>query len=255
MIFRDRICLVEHFEVGGDSVKNFIPVMRAKRLLEMKSYIDKGYEIQDKKHYIMLQNVKLNYMDEWYEYGVQITQDEFYFYIIKDKANIYLSIVEIYHLLLDFNRKDSGYFVSCLKRQLRQKVSLQSEFKSQDLTFKIAKPVEIKTKMSVSVLQTGIQITNRELFLLLMLIQEKSNALFKRSTGVKRPYANGIFRLLVILLELNKEDELLENLGWKWDAESGMFNFLSKSKRVGREAYKYYLTKTDYSDRIATKKS
>ena len=48
MIFRDRICLVEHFEVGGDSVKNFIPVMRAKRLLEMKSYIDKGYEIQDK---------------------------------------------------------------------------------------------------------------------------------------------------------------------------------------------------------------
>ena len=54
MIFRDRICLVEHFEVGGDSVKNFIPVMRAKRLLEMKSYIDKGYEIQDKKHYIML---------------------------------------------------------------------------------------------------------------------------------------------------------------------------------------------------------
>ena len=164
--------MVEHFEVGGDSVKNFIPVMRAKRLLEMKSYIDKGYEIQDKKHYIMLQNVKLNYMDEWYEYGVQITQDEFYFYIIKDKANIYLSIVEIYHLLLDFNRKDSGYFVSCLKRQLRQKVSLQSEFKSQDLTFKIAKPVEIKTKMSVSVLQTGIQITNRELFLLLMLIQE-----------------------------------------------------------------------------------
>ena len=82
--------MVEHFEVGGDSVKNFIPVMRAKRLLEMKSYIDKGYEIQDKKHYIMLQNVKLNYMDEWYEYGVQITQDEFYFYIIKDKANIYL---------------------------------------------------------------------------------------------------------------------------------------------------------------------
>ena len=39
------------------------------------------------------------------------------------------------------------------------------------------------------------------------------------------------------------------------DAESGMFNFLSKSKRVGREAYKYYLTKTEYSDRIATKKS
>lgn len=49
-------------------MKNFIPVMRAKRLLEMKSYIDKGYEIQDKKRYSMLQNVKLNYMNEWHEY-------------------------------------------------------------------------------------------------------------------------------------------------------------------------------------------
>ena len=37
--------MVEHFEVGGDSVKNFIPVMRAKRLLEMKSYIDNDNEI------------------------------------------------------------------------------------------------------------------------------------------------------------------------------------------------------------------
>ena len=54
MIFRNKICLAKHFEIVGDSVKNFIPVMRAKRLLEMKSYIDKGYEIQDKEHYIML---------------------------------------------------------------------------------------------------------------------------------------------------------------------------------------------------------
>ena len=237
-------------------MKNFIPVMRAKRLLEMKSYTDKGYEIQDTKRYIMLQNVKLDYMNEWYEYGVQITQDEFYFYIIKDKANIYLSIIEIYHLLLEFNRKDSGYFVRCLKRQLRQKVSQRSEFQSQDLPFKIAKPVEIKREMSVRVLQTGIQITNKELFLLLLLIQEKSNALFKRSTGVKRSYANGIFRLLIILLEKNEDDELLEELGWKWDAKKEMFDFLSqKEKRVGRDVYKYYLTKAEYSDRISIKKS
>jgi len=247
--------LLNHFGVGGDRVKNFIPVMRAKRLLEMKSYIDKGYEIQDKKRYSMLQNVKLNYMNEWYEYGVQITQDEFYFHIIKDKANIYLSIIEIYHLLLDFNEIDSGYFVSCIKRQLRQKVSQRSEFISQDLPFKIAKPVEIKKEICVNVSQTGIQITNKELFLLLLLIQEKSNALFKRSVGIKRSYANGIFRLLVVLLEKNKDDELLECLGWKWNEESNMFMFLTKSKRVGRGAYKYYLTKAEYSDRMNVKKS
>lgn len=144
----------------------------------------------------------------------------------------------------------------CLKRQLRQKVSQRSEFQSQDLPFKIAKPVEIKREMSVRVLQTGIQITNKELFLLLLLIQEKSNALFKRSTGVKRSYANGIFRLLIILLEKNEDDELLEELGWKWDAKKEMFDFLSqKEKRVGRDVYKYYLTKAEYSDRISIKKS
>ena len=255
MVFRDKICLVRRFEVGGKSVKNFIPVMRAKRLLEMKSYVNKGYEIQDKKHYIMLQNVKLNYMNEWYEYGVQITQDEFYFYIIKDKANIYLSIIEIYRLLLDFNEIDSGYFVSCIKRQLRQKVSQRSEFICKDLPFKIAKPVEIKKEIRVNVSQTGIQITNKELFLLFLLIQEKSNALFKRSTGIKRSYVNGIFWLLVVLLEKNEDDELLEYLGWKWDVENNRFTFLRKSKRTGREMYKYYLTKSEYSDKISAKKS
>jgi len=49
---------------------------------------------------------------------------------------------------------------------------------------------------------------------------------------------------------------LLEELGWKWDAKKEMFDFLSqKEKRVGRDVYKYYLTKAEYSDRISIKKS
>ena len=36
-------------------MKNFIPVMRAKRLIEMKEYTDKEYSIQDRKHYMMLE--------------------------------------------------------------------------------------------------------------------------------------------------------------------------------------------------------
>lgn len=247
--------MIELLGFGGNDVKNFIPVMRNKRLLEMKLYIDKGYEIQDKKHYCMLENVRLNYLNEWYEYGIQVTQDEIYFYINKDKANIYLSIIEIYHLLIGFNEIDGGYFLSCLKKQLRQKVSQRSEFINQGLAYKIAKPVEIQKVMCVNVLQTGIQITNKELFLLLLLIQEKSNALFKRSTGIKRSYANGIFRLLVVLLEKKQDDELLEYLGWKWDEKSRKFNFLKKEKRIGREVYKYYLTKSEYNDRLNTKKS
>ena len=46
---------------------------------------------------------------------------------------------------------------------------------------------------------------------------------------------NGIFRLFVVLLEKNEEDELLEYLGWKWDVENNRFTFLRKSKGFGRE--------------------
>ena len=53
----------------------------------------------------------------------------------------------------------------------------------------------------------------------------------------------------------NEDDELLEYLGWKWDVENNRFTFLRKSKRTGREMYKYYLTKSEYSDKISAKKS
>jgi hypothetical protein len=74
--------MVKLFFFGGNDVKNFIPVMRAKRLIEMKSYIDKGYEIQDKKHYCMLEYIKLEYMNEQYEYGIQVTQRLSYINIV-----------------------------------------------------------------------------------------------------------------------------------------------------------------------------
>ncbi len=60
-------------------MKNFIPVMRAKRLIEMKEYTDKEYSIQDRKHYMMLEKISVPYGEQTYEYGIQVTQDEIYF--------------------------------------------------------------------------------------------------------------------------------------------------------------------------------
>ena len=236
-------------------MKNFIPVMRAKRLLEMKQYTDKGYSVQDKKHYLMLEKIKLNYMDTWYEYGIQVTQDEVYFYICKDNANIYLAIVEIYKLLVGLSEDDKEYFLSCLKKQLKQRAVEKGEFINQELSFKIMRPIDMKKDTFIDIPQTGIRITSKELFLLLVLIQEKSNALFKRSTGSKRLYVNGIFRLLIILLESDKGDPLLESLGWSWDVNKKRFTYSSKDDRKGREKFKYYLTKAEYNVRLNTKKS
>ena len=93
------------------------------------------------------------------------------------------------------------------------------------------------------------------MFLLIILIQEKSNALFKRSTGNKRLYVNGILRLLIVLLEGEQEDTLLKSLGWSWNAKEYEFQYVSKDNRKGREIFKYYLTKTEYDVRLNTKKS
>ena len=154
-------------------MKNFIPVMRSNRLLEMKYYLDKGYIIQDKKHYIMLETVSIEYMREKYHLGVQVTQDEFYFFIKKNNANIYLSIYEIYELIYEINKKDNGYFVDRLRKQLNQKQSIRSEFICRELIYKIASPVDISLEIKVNVPQSGIQISNKELLLLILFILSK----------------------------------------------------------------------------------
>lgn len=236
-------------------MKNFIPVMRAKRLMEMKQYMGKGYTIQDKKHYLMLETVKLFYMDKWYEYGIQVTQDEVYFYVCKNSANIYFSIVEIYKLLHGLKDNEKEIFLKCLKKQLKQRVSIKGEFVNNGLSYKMTRPIELREEVFIDIPKTGIQITNKELFLLIVLIQEKSNALFKRSTGTKRLYVNGILRLLVILLENERDDILLTSLGWRWNNKQVEFEFVSKNDRKGREKFKYYLTKAEYDDRLNIKKS
>lgn len=236
-------------------MKNFIPVMRSNRLLEMKYYLDKGYIIQDKKHYIMLETVSIEYMREKYHLGVQVTQDEFYFFIKKNNANIYLSIYEIYELIYEINKKDNGYFVDRLRKQLNQKQSIRSEFICRELIYKIASPVDISLEIKVNVPQSGIQISNKELLLLILFIQEKSSSLFRRSTGIKKKFVNGILRLYLILFNDIKDDELLTSLGWKWDEQTKKYFFHRNEEGKGREKYKYYLTGAEYNDKLKNKKS
>lgn len=231
-------------------MKNLIPVLRTRRLLEMKQYQEKGYQIQDKKHYLMLEKVQLRYMDTDYEYRVQVTQDELYFYISRDDANMYLSIAEIYDLLAGLPDENKAAFVNVMKKQLRQRSAAHLEFINHGLTYKMMQPVGFGREFTIAVPQNGIQITNRELFLLLILIQSKSNELFRRSTGKKRSYVNGILRMLIILLECQNEDTLLGSLGWRWEDKMQRYVFISKDSRKGREKFKYYLTKKEYDTRL-----
>ena len=134
-------------------MKNFIPVMRAKRLIEMKEYTDKEYSIQDRKHYMMLEKISVPYGEQTYEYGIQVTQDEIYFFITRSKANIYMSIVEIYDAIRGMKSKNRSYFNECLKKQLKQKEN--GEFYNQGLSYKMKKPVYIEDLLEIAVPQTG----------------------------------------------------------------------------------------------------
>lgn len=233
-------------------MKNFIPVVRAQRLTEMKMYTDKGYSIQNRKHYIMQGKITIPYADEIYEYEIRVTQDEVYFYIIRNNACVYLSIAEIYDVIRDMDGPDRLYFIECLKRQLRQRDN--GAFYYQGLAYKMKNPVIVQKLADVNIPQTGFAIMNRDLFLLIIMIQEKSNALFRRSTVQKRTYVNGIIRLLIVLLE-EKDNSLLQQLGWKWNSVTRRFTLETKESRKGRDIYKYYLTQKEYDANMNLKKS
>lgn len=57
------------------------------------------------------------------------------------------------------------------KKQLKQKEN--GEFYNQGLSYKMKKPVYIEDLLEIAVPQTGFSITNRELLILIVLIQEK----------------------------------------------------------------------------------
>lgn len=234
-------------------MKNFIPVLRCERFCEMQNYEEKGYSILDRKEYRMVKKIAIAYMNETYEYGVHVTLNEFFFYIIRDGANIYLSIKEIYDLIADMVAKDD--FIKVLKKQLLQKKKERSSFICDGIKFYITKPVDCAIEENLKVPDSGAEITVKELFILLMLIQAKSNCMFERSSAARKKFVNGIIRLFIVLLERQADDSLLTDLGWKWDVDDRRYQHESVSYRKGRAAFKYYLTKAEYSDRIQLKKS
>jgi hypothetical protein len=115
--------------------------------------------------------------------------------------------------------------------------------------------IELKANGEVAIPESGMKLTYSEIFVLINLIQEKSNALFMRSTTRKKKYQNGILRLLIVLCKMEKNILLLQELGWNWNEPQGRFEYLPKEKIKTRAKYKYYLTADEYKTIMNTKKS
>ena len=241
-------------------MENFISTIRTDRFREMKEYDDKGYFFIDRQAYRKID--KITTRQEGYEmtFGVEATQNDVYFYLINNQANTYLSIYEIYQLLLAVTCSEGEDFVvNALKQQLRLKIRKspgknkkdvwlnQEKFEYCGIEYDIRKTVELGRKGEVGIPDISLEITYKQLFLLINLIQEKSNALFLRGKQ-NRKYADGILRLFVVLLCVHKELNLLTDLGWSYNAETDGFLFEAPKEENQRNKRKYYLTKKEYDN-------
>lgn len=94
-------------------------------------------------------------------------------------------------------------------------------------------------------LDSDVEITLEELFLLIYLIQDKSNYLI--SLGKKTEYINGIIRMLTTLLKCNNKNDILETIGWFFDYEKCYYILNSKDFLSEKKKRMNYLTEYEES--------
>lgn len=96
---------------------------------------------------------------------------------------------------------------------------------------------------NVYIANSGVSMNEKELILLIYLIQDKSNYL--EGLSKEKKYINGLIRLLNALLRCNKQNDVLQTLGWEFNVEIGKYE-LRKEKLVGeRNKKRYYLTASE----------
>lgn len=225
-------------------MKNLIPACRTDRIREMALYEKKGYSIQNKDKYVMLDSVETEYGGQLYRYGIQVTRDDLYFFITRNSANVYLTIVELYELMKRITQKEGDFLITTMKRQL--KIRRESKLRYRELEYNIPEIVWLPQKGEIALPDSGMKITYDELYVLINLIQAKSSALFKRGKAKDKKYAMGLLRMFIVLLSKQESILLLDGLGWKWDKVEKRYQFCLRKKKDGREKYKYYLTRKEY---------
>lgn len=257
MVGRKRIvynygeqCIASHFVYKArrrseNAMKNFVPAVRTDRFREMKMYADKGYSFIIKRDYRKVDKIFVENNGKEYTFGIEVTQNEIYFYIVNDLANAYLTLVDIYVILAEIAKAEgTGTVVKVLKKQLRCKET--DSFYYQGIEYKMRRTAAWSSK-EVRISQTGLYLTYQQILMLVNLIQEKSNSFFQRSKAYKS-YKDGILRLLIALLSCEEDCVLLSHLGWRYSGEEQRFRLQIQEETDERSKMKYYLTRMEYKN-------
>lgn len=225
-----------------EKMNDFISTIRTDRLRQIEQYREKGYLI-DKK-FRLVDKIEVKHEEQLFCFGVQASGRDVYFYLIDDGENAYYSISEIYELLWKMANIEGVSYVQNLLNDL-----IISEEKGKF----IYKKIEYETKKSITVSRNGSvevfdgskKVDYQKLFILITLVQEKSNALFARGDN-NQDYINGIIRLLIALIVSSKGHDILENKGWYYDQEKEKFYYKDILNSEEKRKKKYYLTQEEY---------
>lgn len=218
----------------------FVDDIRKIRINEMKNYKAKGYLIYNEANYVFNDKITIDVEGDTYFFGVRVNIHDVYFYLLHEGSQIYLTIYDIYKLLWETvkNEEDKDYILNLLYFYITSKETMYFAYQAKRYTVHKL-PGNIR-EIKIAVLDSDIVITLKELFLLIYLIQDKSN--FFEKLSKKNLYINGIIRLLYVLLQSSSSVTLLETIGWIFNDTNEQFE-LSTEQLVGKRSKKrYYLT-------------
>lgn len=237
---------------------NFVPLIRADRRREINAYKSKGYIFRGTElSYCFTRNITVSNLsiyskgkdtpiERQYHFQVrQINEPKFYVLVDSDdqyQCCLYLSIYEIYEILLQFANKMTPLTVV---EYLMSDRSQKWYFQYTSLEFEINFYSEAPNSEIQLVPGSNVTLSYENLLILIIMIQEKSNYLWgiSKEEG-KEKYTDGIIRLLCCLISTSG-NEILEKHGWMFLTNEGKYHLnLEKTYPLKKS----YLTQQEYKN-------
>lgn len=224
-----------------EEMRDLLTILRAERQREINRYKEKQYLVS--KYYRMIRKIQFDN----YSIGIQVSSGDYFFYIIDDNQNAYFSVRELYELLFQMAHSEGVEYVS---EMLEKQIANEEEtfLKYDNIDYSIKKTIIPERDGAIIVEDGSSSVSYRQLFVLLNLIQQKSNTMFGDNPK-NTQYKNGILRLLITLIEAEGDHDILQSKGWFFDSEDEKFIYQdSLLNEKEKKLKKYYLTEEERDD-------
>ncbi|MDH8677417.1 hypothetical protein QE109_04620 [Fusibacter bizertensis] len=237
-------------------MNKFVETIRLHRNDEIEAYKDRGYLFgKNRNRYEFVRKIRIDNEEEYFNFQVRVDFKEVRFYLLGNEDStveimgyLYFSIYEIYRMLKIISLVEGvDFVVDILNSYLKSTTYLEFQYDDERYKFKMPNITDVNGEIELS--DATLSITYKELYLLISLIQEKSNYLFSKSEDGEL-YQDGIVRLMIALLKQNEDNDILKNIGWNYNLSEDKF-ILNKeyvSSKNERESKRYYLTKLELSN-------